>query len=200
VQEAAVGVGGVGDRLGVGRLVLAARLDVRPRLLAAGSGRDGQLGDPLLVAALAFGRLGFQLSLGLLQPGQPAAGVGQLGRELVLAGGPLLAVLGLVGLGRLPQDLLDLGLDLVEGAVGLVGGVGGHLGAVQRDDPQTDQLSGGAQPQRGDQQLGQGGLVADAEAGDGDVVGGVWLPESTRKARSSWQRRWICREERTPTA
>ena len=29
---------------------------------------------------------------------------------------------------------------------------------------------------------------------------GALLPASTRNARSSWQRRWICREERTPTA
>jgi hypothetical protein len=29
---------------------------------------------------------------------------------------------------------------------------------------------------------------------------GALLPASTRNARSSWQRRWICREERKPTA
>jgi hypothetical protein len=82
----------------------------------------------------------------------------------------VLQVFALVGRGGLPQDLGDLGLDLVEGAVGLVGGVGGHLGAVQRDDPQADQACCRAQPQGGDQQLGQGSLVADAEPGDGHVV------------------------------
>jgi hypothetical protein len=48
---------------------------------------------------------------------------------------------------RLPEDLLDLALELVEGAVGLVGGVGRHLGAIQRDQAQADQPGGGAQPQ-----------------------------------------------------
>ena len=85
----------------------------------------------------------------------------------------MLAVLGLVGFGRLPQDLGDLGLDLVEGAVGLVGGVGGQLGAVQRNHTQPHQPGGGAQLERGDQQAGQGLLVAGAEAGDGYMVGGL---------------------------
>jgi hypothetical protein len=55
VQEAAVGVGGVGDGIGGGRLVAGPRLDVRSRLLATSSGCRGQLGDSLLVATLPFG-------------------------------------------------------------------------------------------------------------------------------------------------
>ena len=81
---------------------------------------------------------------GLAQPGQLPNRASQLGGELVAAGRAVLAVLGLVGRGRLGQDLPDLGLELVEGAVGLVGGVGGHLGAVQRDHTQPDQPRGGA--------------------------------------------------------
>jgi hypothetical protein len=57
---------------GVGRLVAASRLDVRPRLLALGPGRGGQLRDPLLVAALPLGRLGLQQGLGLAQAFEPA--------------------------------------------------------------------------------------------------------------------------------
>jgi hypothetical protein len=37
----------------------------------------------------------------------------------------------------------------------------------------VDGAGGGAQLQRGDQEAGQGLFVADAEAGDGDVVGGL---------------------------
>jgi hypothetical protein len=147
VQEAAVRVGHVRGGLGVGRLVAASGLDADAGLLATGPGRRSQLGDPLLVAALAFGRLSLQPGLGLPQPRQPPGRAGQLGRQLVATGGPMLAVLGLVDLGRLAEDLLDLALELVEGAVGLVGGVSRHFGAIQRDQAQADQPGGGAQPQ-----------------------------------------------------
>jgi hypothetical protein len=112
---------------------------VRPGLSAAGVGRGGQLGDPLLVAALAFGGLGLQLGLGRLQPGQPPGGAGQLGREVIAARWGVLVVLGLVGVGGLPQDLRDLFLELDQGAVGPAGGIGGHLGAVQGDHAKADQ-------------------------------------------------------------
>jgi hypothetical protein len=171
VQEAAVRVGDVGDSPRVGRLVAGPRLDVRPRLLALRPGRCGQLRDPRLVAALAFGRVGFQPRLGLPQPGQPAGRAGELGGELVPARGAVLAVLSLVGLGRLAQDLGDLVLELGQGAVGPIGGVGSHFGPIQRDDTQVDQPSCGAQPQRLHEQAGQGVLVAGAEPRDGHVVG-----------------------------
>jgi hypothetical protein len=77
----------------------------------------------------------------------------------------------LVGLGGLPQELGDLGLELVEGAVGLVGRVGGQLGAVEGDGADADHAGGGAQLQRGDQERGERLLVADTEAGDGHMVG-----------------------------
>jgi hypothetical protein len=159
--------------LGVGRLVAGSRLDVRAGLSALRTGRRGQLGDPLLVAALAFGRLGLQPRLGLLEARQPAAGVGQLGWELVVPGGAVLAVLRLVGLGRLAQELHDLVLQLGQSAVGLIGGVRGHLCTVQRDHAQADQPGRGAQPQRGDQEPGQRLLVAGAEARDRHLVGGL---------------------------
>jgi hypothetical protein len=81
------------------------------------------------------------------------------------------AVLGLVRLGGLAQDLGDLVLDLGVGAVGPLGGVAGQLGAVQRDGAKADQPGGGAQPQRGDQEAGQRLLVADPEPRDGHMVG-----------------------------
>jgi hypothetical protein len=133
VHHAAVGVGDVGGRLRLGRLVSASRPDAGPGLLALGPGRGGQLGDPLLIPPLALGRVGFQQRLGLLQPGQPAGLAGQLGRELVAARRAVLVVLGPVGLGGLPQDLGNLRLELGQGAVGPIGSVGRDLGAVQRD-------------------------------------------------------------------
>ena len=83
----------------------------------------------------------------------------------------MLQVVALVGLGGLPEDLGDLALELVEGAAGGVGGIGGHLGAVQGDGAELDHPRGGAQPQRGDQEPGQGLLVPHAEAGEGHVIG-----------------------------
>src|SRR4029453_15477812 len=103
-QEAAVGVGDVRGRLRVGCLVLPPRLDVSLRLLAAGAGGGGQLGDTLLVAALPLGGLRVQPGLRLAQAGQASAGVGEFGREFVAAGGAVLLVLTLVGLGGLAQD------------------------------------------------------------------------------------------------
>jgi hypothetical protein len=55
-----------------------------------------------------------RLGLPALGPGRG----GQLGGQLVAA----LEVVALVGLGCLVQDLGDLGLELVVGAVGLLGG------------------------------------------------------------------------------
>jgi hypothetical protein len=59
---------------------------------------------------LALGRLGLQPRLGGSQPRQPAAGTRELGWELIPSGRVVLAVLGLVDLGGLAQDLLDLRL------------------------------------------------------------------------------------------
>jgi hypothetical protein len=119
------------------------------------------------------GRVGLQQRLGLLQPGQPTGWAGQLGRKLIASGGAVLVVFGLVGLGGLAQDLGDLGLDPSEGAVGPASGVGGHLGAVQRDHAQADQAGRGAQLQRGHQEPRQRLLVAHVEARDGHMVGEV---------------------------
>jgi hypothetical protein len=198
-HQAAVGIGGVGNGPRVGRLITAARLDVRPRLPALGPGRRGQLRDPNLVAVLAFGGLGFQPRLGLLEAGQPPAGAGELGWELIAPGGAVLQVLGLVGLGRFLQDLGDLLLELDQRAVGSLGGVGGHLGAVQRDQAEADQPGRSAPPQRGDQEAGQACWWRTRKRAM-VTWSGSWLPASTRKARSSMQRRWIWREERTPMA
>jgi hypothetical protein len=79
----------------------------------------------------------------------------------------------LVSLSSLLEDLGDLPIELVEGAVGLVGGVAGQLGAIQCDGADLDHAGGGAQLQGLDEEAGQGLLVADAEARDGHVVGGL---------------------------
>jgi hypothetical protein len=138
-------------------------------------------------------------ALALPQPRQPASRAGQAGREFVPATIAVLAVLALVDLGGLAQDLGDLGLELVVGAVGLLGGVAGHLGAVEGDGADPDHPGGRAQPQGLHEEAGQGSFVADPEPGD-VTWSGVWLPVSTRKARSSRQRRSIWREERIPMA
>jgi hypothetical protein len=83
----------------------------------------------------------------------------------------VLAVFALVDLGGLAQDLGDLRLQPLMGAVGLVGGVGGQLGAVQGDGADPHHAGGRAQPQGLHEEPGQGLLVAGAEAGDGHVVG-----------------------------
>jgi hypothetical protein len=140
-------------------------------LLALGAGRGRQLGDPSLVALLAGGRLGLQQGLGLAQAGQPAGPGGQRGWELVAAGVAVLAVLALVGLGRPLEDLGDLVLELVVGAVGPLGGVGGQLGPVEGDGAEPDHPGGRAQLERCHEEPGQGLLVAGPEARDGDVVG-----------------------------
>jgi hypothetical protein len=85
----------------------------------------------------------------------------------------VLAVLGLVALGRLPQDLGDFLLELDQGAVGPTGGVGGHLGPVEGDHADPDHAGRRAQLQRLDEEASERLLVADAEAGEGHVVRGL---------------------------
>jgi hypothetical protein len=128
---------------------------VGPWSLAAGPRGGGQLGDPLLVALLAGGRLGLQQGLGLLQPGQPLGPAGQRPRQRIAPGRALLALLGPIRLGGLLEQLGDLGLEVGVGAVGRCGGVGLDLGAIQRDQPHAHHPGRRAQPQRGHQQPGR---------------------------------------------
>ena len=108
-----------------------------------------------------------------MQPGQPLRSAGQRSRQPVAAGGVLLTLLDPIRLGSLLEQLGDLRLKVGVGAVGPIGGVGGHLGAVQRDQPQAHHAGCRAQLERGHQQPGQGLLVAGPEAGDGHVIGGA---------------------------
>jgi hypothetical protein len=158
--------------LGVGGLVTRPGLEL-PRRLAFGPGSSGGRGDPLRIPLLALRRLGLQPRLGLAQPRQPAGLAGQRLGQLVPVGVAEQPILALVGLGGLAQELGALGLELVEGAVGLVGRVARQLGPVQRHGPDPDHAGGGAQLQRRHQEPSQGLLVASAEARDGDVVGGL---------------------------
>jgi len=104
----------------VGGLIAPAWADVGSGSLAAGPGADGQVGNPLLVALLAGGRLGLQLGLGLLQPGQPLGPAGQSSRQPITAGDAALAVLSLVDGRCLLEQLDDLGLEVGVGAVAVV--------------------------------------------------------------------------------
>jgi hypothetical protein len=160
-----------------------------------GSG-GGQLGDLLLITVLALGRVRFQPHLGLPQPGQPPGRVGQRGRELVTAGLAMLAVLALVGLGRLPQDLGDLGLDLVQVRLALLAAT-----LVPSSAMSPRRIRPAAEHSRTDW-TSSSARAATWRTRNRAIVtwSGELLPASTRKARSSRQRRSICREERTPTA
>jgi hypothetical protein len=198
VQEAAVGVGGVGGRVGVGGFLRPAlELPGRPAL---GLRCRGVGGDALLVGLLAGGGLGLQLRLGLPQPRQPAGLARQRLGQLVPTGVPEEPVLAPVGRGGLAQELCNLGLELLlgaVGAVGLVGGVAGQLGPIQRDRADPHHAGGRAQLQGLHEEARQGLLVA---ARNRAMVtwSGVWLAASTRKAMSSVKRRSSCWEERTP--
>jgi hypothetical protein len=77
------------------------------------------------------------------------------------------------------------------------GGVGLDLGPVQTDQTQADHADRRTEPQRGDQQPGQGLLMPDPEAGEGDVIGrsvGAQDPEGDVLVAAPLQ----LREERTP--
>jgi hypothetical protein len=129
----------------------SARSRLQPSLWPALGGRGRGAGsDPLRIPLLAFGRLGLQPGLGLAQP-----------------------VFLLVGLGGFSENLGDLVFEFVEGAIGLVGGVAGQLGDVQRQDTDADQADGRAQLQGMHEEPGQGLLVADAKTRDGHMVRGL---------------------------
>jgi hypothetical protein len=155
--------------LGLGGLVPRPGFQL-PRRFAFRRSRRGAGGDPLGEALLAFGGLGLQPCLGLPQPGQPTRLAGQRFGQLVPTLITKQSVLALVGVGGLAQDLGDLGVEPVKGAVGLVRTVAGQLGAIQGDRADLDHASGRAQLERGDQEAGQGLLVADAEARNGHMV------------------------------
>jgi hypothetical protein len=132
VHQPAVRIGHVGQRIRLRSLVARSRLQ---RAWLAAPGDRGGIGGglPLLVALLASGGVGLQPGGGLPQPGQPAGLPGERSGQLVAASRPVLRILALVGLGGLPEDLGDLGVQLGQGPVGDVTGVAGQLGAVQRD-------------------------------------------------------------------
>ena len=153
MQEAAVRVGDVGTGIGVGGLLRAAL--ERARLGTLGGRRCGVGGDSLLVGLLPRGGLGLQLGFGLTQPRQPVGLAGQRLGQLVATGVAEQRILALVGLGGLAEDLGDLSLDLLLGAVGLVRGVAGQLDAIECHGADADHAGGGAQPQRLHQEAGQ---------------------------------------------
>ena len=98
---------------------------LRPALELAGPSTlslccRGVGGDAMLVGVLPSGGLGLQLGLGLAQPRQPVGLAGELWGQLVAAGVAEQPILALVGFGGLLEDLGDLGLELVVGAVGLL--------------------------------------------------------------------------------
>jgi hypothetical protein len=196
VQQPAVRVGDIGGRLGVGRLVTPAGLE-GGRRFTLGGGRGGAGGGRFGEAPDTFGRLRLQQGLGLPQPRQPSGLGGERLGQLVVTRLAVFEIVALVGRGGLAQDLGDLGVEPVQGAVGLVGGVAGQLCAVQGDHADLDHPGRGAQLERGDQESGQALLVPYAERAM-VTWSGVWLAPRTRKAMSSVQRRSSWREERTP--
>jgi hypothetical protein len=72
--------------------------------------------------------------------------------------------------------------------------------AVARTWRDRDEAGIGAQREDLAEQIAQAGLVADAEARDGGVVGHLVGRVITRNATPSRQRRSIARDERSPIA
>ena len=77
-------------------------------------------------------------------------------------------MLGGVDAASLGEDLLG---DLLVAAGGAVARHGGELAAVDGDHPDLDQTGPGAEAQDLAEEIGDGPLVADAEAGDRGVIG-----------------------------
>jgi hypothetical protein len=127
--------------------VIAARSRLQPSLWSALGGRGrGDGSNPLRIPLRAFGRLSLQPGLGLAQPVQPIGLVGQRGGSSSPRTSPD-SGLRAGRLGGFSENLGDLVFELVEGAIGLIGGVTGQLGAVQRQDTDADQADGRAQLQ-----------------------------------------------------
>ena len=143
-----------------------------------------------------LGALALELLLGLAKPGSAAVrGAKPLG-QLVAAGIAVDLVLGGVdpsGLGE------DLGGDLLVGADRSVGGVGGELGAVDREHADLDDPRLAAEPSTWPKSSAS---TSSWRTRKRAIVAwsGTWLAQITRKATSSRQRRSICRAERSPTA
>jgi hypothetical protein len=136
-------------------------------------------------------------ALGVAQPAPSALRGRQLGRQLVTA--PIAELLGFdaIGLGRLLQDLAR---DLPVVTVGVLGRVGTDLRAVDRDHLHVHQASLRAQFQHVAEQLTQSGRSCRWRNRAIVVWSGAWLAVMTRTATSSWQRRSIRRDDRSPIA
>ena len=148
-------IGGVGLALRP-QLFLQAPLGLLQPRRARRRDRPRLLGAPLV-----------QPALGLAQPPAPALRRRQLRRQLVAATiTELLVLLGVDSAGLLE----DLARDPLVVAVGVLGRVGVHLGAVDRDHLDVHQPGLGAQLQHLAEQLAQRPLVALAEARDRRVI------------------------------
>ena len=115
--------------------------------------------------------------------------------QLVAAGAAVALVLGGVDSAGLGEHVPG---ELLVGADRRIGGGGAELGAVDGEHADLDQAALGAEPEHLAEEIGEGLLVADPEAGDRGVVG-AWFAQITRKATSSRQRRSIPRDDRSPT-
>ncbi|AUY47650.1 hypothetical protein C2142_00180 [Streptomyces sp. CB01881] len=80
----------------------------------------------------------------------------------------------------------------------MVGGGGLELRAVDGERRHLDQAGLGAGTEHLAEEVSEGPLVADPEAGD-RPASGAWFAQITLKATSSRQRRSIPRELRSPT-
>ena len=134
-----------------------------------GRGLPVELGlDDALPLGVGFG----QLAAGLGETSQAARAGGQTGRQLVTpAVGPEPLVLGRAGGRRFGQDGRDLGVERGSPPVGRFCGIGGELGAIDRDQTDLGQAGGRRQPQDLAEQMGESRLVLRPEAGDRGVIG-----------------------------
>jgi hypothetical protein len=156
-------------------------------------------GHALLVGLLPGGGLGLQPGLGLPQPGQPPRLAGQRRWQLVPAGVAEQPVLVLVGLGRLAQDLGDLASILSWVRLALSAVLPASLVPSRATVPTCTMPAAAHSFSEATRKPAR---ACSWRARNRAIVtwSGVWLPASTRKATSSWQRRSSCREDRTPLA
>jgi hypothetical protein len=137
---------------------------------------EAALGLTHALRARARDRLGLRLTfliqaaLGLAQPAAATLRGAKLRRQLIAAGLAELLILERIDALGLFEDLAR---ELLVVAVGVMGGVGVHLGAVDRDHAHRHQARLGADREHLAEQLRQRVLVALAKASDRGVIGAL---------------------------
>ena len=172
---------------------------MRPGVACREPGRGRKLGDPGLVATLPLGRGSVQLRLGVAPPFQPAGLARQCLGQLVPAGVAVLEVVSLVDRGGLAQDLGTSPASLSWVRVAFSAALPASLVPSSATVP-TRTMPAAAHSSSNATRNPASAVSWRTRNRAMVTWSGVWLAARTRKARSSLQRRSICREDRTPMA